>query len=73
MNFGQWLRRKLYQLDRSQEWLYRRTGLTTGSCNRWTNGQVPSLEAFLGVCKVLANEEQRKMIDVIREYLEERC
>ena len=70
VNFGKYLQKKLHELERSQERLYRRSKVSTGSCQRWSNGQEPSLSAFLRVCRVIANQEQRSIIEVIEEYLE---
>ena len=72
VNFGKYLQKKLHELERSQEWLYRRSKVSTGSCQRWSNGQEPSLSAFLRVCRVIANQEQRSLLEVIEEYLEKK-
>jgi len=69
MNFGKFLYKKLHELDRSQEWLYRRAKLTTGSVQRWSRGQDPSTETFLKICSVLARETNKKSIQIVEEYL----
>lgn len=72
MNFGQWLNKKLYQMDRSQEWLYRRANISTGSVQRWTRGTDPSTETFLRICRILAAETNSKQTQVIEDYILEK-
>ena len=72
MNFGQWLHKKLYLMDRSQEWLYRRAKISTGSIQRWSKGTDPATETFLKICSVLARETNSKTTQVIEDYLLEK-
>tara|TARA_R100001463_G_scaffold26650_1_gene62292 strand:+ start:744 stop:1019 length:276 start_codon:yes stop_codon:yes gene_type:complete len=66
--FGKWLRRQLFEINKSNAWLYRRCNLTGGSINRWTVGQEPSIGPFMKILRVLAAERQIKVTEVFDEY-----
>jgi hypothetical protein len=69
-NFGNFVRKQLDDIERSNEWLYRRTKIGTGAINRWCNGQEPTLGNSIKIFKVLANQKQTTKLDVIEQYLE---
>tara|TARA_R100000664_G_C2722723_1_gene115696 strand:- start:642 stop:923 length:282 start_codon:yes stop_codon:yes gene_type:complete len=66
--FGKWLRRQLFQINKSNAWLYRRCKLAGGSINRWTVGQEPSIGPFMRILQILAAERQIKVTEVFDEY-----
>ena len=66
--FGKWLRKQLYKINKSNAWLNRRCNITTGSINRWTAGQEPSIGPFMKILKILAAERQMKVAEVFDEY-----
>jgi|TARA_R100001129_G_scaffold175130_1_gene147960 hypothetical protein len=69
-NIGYWIRNQLNQMDRSCEWLYRRTGIATGSVNRWCKGSEPSTSTFITICKVFSRNQNKPIWDVFTDYVE---
>ena len=69
-NFGTWLRKELHDMERSNEWLYRRVGIATGSINRWSSGMETSLGTSMKIFRLIANQKQTTRIKVIEQYLE---
>ena len=69
-NIGYWVRAQLNQMDRSCEWLYRRTGIATGSINRWCKGSEPSTSTFISICKVFSRNQNTPIWDVFTDYVE---
>ena len=69
-NFGNWLRKQMYEIDRSHEWLYRRVNVSTGAVNRWTTGDAPNLYIVLKILKVLAVQKGCTCGEVFQDYLE---
>ena len=69
-NFGTWLRKELYDLERSCEWLYRKVGCSTGSINRWSTDVDIGFTTSMKIFRVIANQKQTTQIKVIEEYLE---
>ena len=69
-NYGDWVRVQLNIIDRSPEWLYRRTKIGTGAVNRWCKGDQPRLDIFIKVCLVLGKAQNRRLNGMIRDCIE---
>ena len=54
MNFGEWVKEELRQLNKSQEWLIKRTNISAGSIQRWAKGEQPGLDNYLIICISIA-------------------
>tara|TARA_R100001463_G_scaffold16452_3_gene42641 strand:+ start:665 stop:904 length:240 start_codon:yes stop_codon:yes gene_type:complete len=67
-NFGTFVRKQLNDIDRSNEWLYRRTGIGTGAVNRWCDGQEPTLSNSINVFVYLANQKQTTLLRMTEMY-----
>lgn len=77
MNFGQWVYKKLVEIDRSQEWLYRQCKLidheckiSTGAVQRWMKSQEPSLSTFITICQAISRQEHRPVSEITAEFIE---
>jgi hypothetical protein len=69
-NIGYWIRAQLNEMDRSCEWLYRKTGIATGSINRWCKGSEPSTSTFISICWAFSKAQNKPIWDVFIDYIE---
>ena len=69
-NFGYWLRRQMYEIGKSHEWLYRRVDTGTGAVNRWCNGCAPNFYVVVKILKVLAVQKGCSSKKLYQDYLE---
>jgi|TARA_R110000823_G_scaffold252582_1_gene375149 hypothetical protein len=64
--FGEWLRKVLTSVGRSDSWLCRKSGLSHTTVTRYRIlGQQPRVDAFVTICEVLSKETGEHIDDVI--------
>ena len=71
MNLGKWICKNLYKYGKSNRLFEREAKLSTGTLDRWSNGQDPRLKSCLKAWKLIARVKKQPLERVILESLEE--
>jgi DNA-binding XRE family transcriptional regulator len=70
-NFGKWVLMELRKMQKTQEWLIKRTGVSSGSIQRWQRGEQPGLDYYLIICSSIARYRGLPVKDVLYQAVRE--